>query len=165
MRATFERPLITSCLGEHRAHGRDMIVASRVRRAGERNLLVAQAQAVGSAAFDERQGLQRLDGGAGINRPLCVAEGDHNSAVRIDDRAHSAMSGFNQGASQDLDDHGIGHVRSPDWRRGVQRLPRSLVSGQRFKVTQAMNAPVPSAPMAMRPNSGTSNGARTILPP
>ena len=151
MRAAFERPFIVARFGEHRARGRDMVLASRVRRAAERNLLVAQTQAIRGAAFDKRQGLQRLDGGARINRSLGVAKGHHHPAVRIDDRAGSAMGGFDEVAARGLDDHRIGH--------------RSLASGQRFKVTQAMNAPVPSAPMAMRPNSGTSNGGRTILPP
>ena len=151
MSAAFEHPFIVSRFGEHIARGRDMLLASRVRRAGERNFLVAQTEAVRSAARDERQGLQRLDGGARINRPIGVAKSHHHPAVRIDDSAGPAMSGFNERAARSLDDHGIGH--------GL------LASGQRFKVTQAMNAPVPSAPMAIRPNSGTSNGGRTILPP
>jgi hypothetical protein len=37
--------------------------------------------------------------------------------------------------------------------------------GQRFEAAQAMNAPVASAPMAMRPKLGTWIGGRTILPP
>ena len=97
MRAAFERPFIVSRFGEHRARGRDMVLASRVGRAAERNLLVAQTQAVRSAACDERQGLQRLDGGARINRPLGVAKGHHHPAVRIDDRAGPAMGGFRRG--------------------------------------------------------------------
>ncbi len=68
MRAAFERPFIVSRFGEHRARGRDMVLASRVRGAAERNLLVAETQAIRGAACDKRQGLQRLDGGARINR-------------------------------------------------------------------------------------------------
>ena len=151
MRAAFERAFIVSRFGEHRARGRDMVLASRVRRAAERNLLVAETQAVRGAACDKRQSLERLDGGARINRPIGVAKGHHHPAIRIDDRAGPAMGGFDERAAHSLDDHGIGH--------GL------LLPGQRFKVTQAMNAPVPSAPIAMRPNSGTSNGCRTILPP
>ena len=88
-----------------------------MRRAGERNLLVAQTKAVRGAAFDERQGLHRLDRGARINRPLGVAEGHHHPAVRIDDRAGAAMGGFDEGAARDLDDHRIHHrLLSRLWR-------------------------------------------------
>ena len=109
MSAAFERPFVESRFGEHRARGRDMVLAARVRRAAERNLLVAQTQAVRSAACDERQGLQRLDGGARINRPIGVAKGHHHPAVRIDDRARPAMGGFDEVAARGLDDHWIGH--------------------------------------------------------
>ena len=109
MRAAFERPFIVSRFGEHRARGRDMILAARVRRAAERNLLVAQTQAVRSAARDERQGLQRLDGGARINRSIGVAKGHHHPAVRIDDRARPAMGRFNEVAARGLDNHWVGH--------------------------------------------------------
>ncbi len=109
MRAAFERPLIVSSFREHRARGRDMVLASRVRRAGERNLLVAQTERVRGAAFDERQGLQRLDGGARVDGSLGVAKGHHHPTARIDDRAGAAMGGFDEGAAGDLDHHRIGH--------------------------------------------------------
>ena len=109
MSAAFERPFIVSGFGEHCARGRDMVLASRVRRAAERNLLVAQTDAVRGAAFDQRQGLQRLDGGARIDRLLGVAKGHHHPAVRIDDRAGAAMGGFDPFAARGLDDHRIGH--------------------------------------------------------
>lgn len=41
----------------------------------------------------------------------------------------------------------------------------NAIQPQRFEVAQARNAPVASAPIAMRPKSGTSNGARAIRPP
>ena len=109
MRAAFERAFIVSSFREHAARGRDMVLASRVRRAGERNLLVAETQAVRGAACDERQGLQRLDGGARINRSIGVAKGDQHAAVRIDDRARPAMGGFDEVPPRGLDDHGIRH--------------------------------------------------------
>ena len=86
-----------------------MVLAARVRCAAERNLLLAQTQAVCSAARDERQGLQRLDGGARINRPIGVAKGHHHPAVRIDHRARPAMGGLNEVAARGLDNHGIQH--------------------------------------------------------
>ena len=159
------------------------------------------------------QSLQRLDRRARIDRPLGVAEGHDDAAIRIDDRARAAMGGFNPIAARGLDDHRVRHEllsrpeektlaskphlldsleallprsknqanramfmretrvvptsaeHSPHPQRRGGRLPSCSSRRQRFKVTQAMNAPVPSAPMAMRPNSGTSNGGRTILPP
>src|SRR3984885_14942675 len=109
MSAAFERTFVISCFGEHRARGRAMLLASRVRRAAESNLLVAQTQAVGSAARDERQGLQRLDGGARIDRSIGVAKSHHHPAVRIDDRARPAMDRLNEIAARGLDDHRVGH--------------------------------------------------------
>ena len=55
MRAAFERPFIVSRFAEHRARGRDMVLTSRVGCAAERDLLVAQTEAVRSAAYDKRQ--------------------------------------------------------------------------------------------------------------
>src|ERR1700722_4353582 len=116
MNIAFEHPFIVSNFGDHRARGRDMILASRVRRAAERNLLVAEPQAVRGAARAERQGLQRLDRGARINRQIGVAKGHHHPAVRIDDRAGPAMSGFDEGAARRLDNHWVGHRLLPHWR-------------------------------------------------
>src|SRR6185437_14306076 len=103
MRAAFERALIVPRLGEHGARGRDMVLTSRMRRAAERNLLVAEPKAVRGAARDKRQSLERLDGRARINRPIDVAEGHHHPALRIDDRAGSAMGGFDKAAARSLD--------------------------------------------------------------
>ena len=86
-----------------------MVLASGMRRAGERNLLVAQTQPIGGAALDERQGLQRLDGGARIDRPVRVAKGHNHPAVGIDDRAGPAVGGFDPFSARGLDDHRIGH--------------------------------------------------------
>ena len=120
MRAAFERVFIMIHFGEHRARSREMVLASRVGGAAERDLLVAQTEPIRSAAGDKGQGLERLDGGAGINRSIGVAKGQHHSAVRIDDRAGSAMGGFDEGAARRLDDHWIRHcVRSPGWRTRV----------------------------------------------
>ena len=109
MRAAFERAFVISGFGEHRAHRRDMGLAAGVRGAGKRDLVVAEAEAIGGAAFDERQGLQGLDGGARINRPLGVAERQNHPAVGIDDRARAAMGGFDPIAARGLDGHRIRH--------------------------------------------------------
>jgi hypothetical protein len=84
----------------------------------------------------------------------------HRGERRLDARMghierHHHVLGI--GAADDRQ-FGLGHRREA-WASGRCRR------GQRFEVTQAMNAPVASAPMAMRPKSGTSNGGRTILPP
>ena len=69
-----------------RVRRRDMAGLAAVRRAGERQFLVAEAEAVGRARFDQRQRLQRLDGRARKDRPLDVAERQHRAAVGIDHR-------------------------------------------------------------------------------
>ena len=113
MDAAFERPFVAPGLGEHRARGRHMVFAARVGRAGERDLLVAQAQAVGRAAFDKRHGLQRLDRRARIDRALGVAEDHDDAAIRVDDRAGAAVGGFNPLSARGLDDHRVRHHSSP----------------------------------------------------
>ena len=136
MCAAFERPFIVSRFREHRARGRDMVLASRVGRAAERNLLVAQTEPIRSAACDERQGLQRLDGGARINRSIGVAKGHHHPAVRIDDRARPAMGGFDEVAAHGLDDHRVGHRLLS--RREEKTLGSNPISGTRFDLEPSM---------------------------
>ncbi len=113
MRAAFERALVAPRLGEHRLRQRDMLVLAGVGGAGERNLPVAQAQPVGGAALDERQGLERLDRRARIDRSLDVAEGERDCAIRIDDRARPAMGGFDPPATKDFDHNRVGHGQAP----------------------------------------------------
>ena len=60
-----------------------------------------EAEAVGGAAFDQRQGLHRLDRRARVDRPVDVAEGQRDPPVCVDDRAGAAVGGFDPPAAQD----------------------------------------------------------------
>ncbi len=80
-----------------------------MRGAGQRQLLRAEAVAIGSAAFDQRQRLQRLHRRARIDRPLDVAERQHAAAVGVDHRDRAGVPAFDQRAAQDLDQDGITH--------------------------------------------------------
>ena len=62
---------------QHPRRGRDMVRLAGMRGAGQRQLLGAKAVEVGSAAFDQRQRLQRLHRRARIDRALDVAQRQH----------------------------------------------------------------------------------------
>ena len=68
MGAAFEIGLAPPRFGEHRRGCRDMARLAAVGGAGERQFGIAEAVAVGGAALDQRQGLQRLDRGARKDR-------------------------------------------------------------------------------------------------
>ena len=59
--------------------------------------------AVGGAALDQRQRLQRLHRRARIDRLLDVAQRQHPAAVGIDHRDGAGVPAFHQRAAQDLD--------------------------------------------------------------
>jgi hypothetical protein len=106
-RAAFERSIEPA--RQHARGGGDMAGLARVRGAGERQLRRSEAIAVGGAAFDQRQRLQRLDRRARIDRALDVALRQHAATVGIDHRHRAAMPAFDQPAAQDFDQDGIAH--------------------------------------------------------
>ena len=108
MRAAGERRGVEPRLGEHRRRRLDMRRRAGMRRAGERDFGLAEPQRVGRAALDQRQRLQRLDGGARKNRFVDFAEHERDRAVGVDDRAGAAVARFDARAAHDLDDDGIG---------------------------------------------------------
>src|ERR1700761_3670341 len=78
MRAAFEILAPQPGAAEPRSDGRDMRRLAVMRGAGQCQLLGTAAIAVGGAALDQRQGLERLDGGAGIDRTLDIAPGPND---------------------------------------------------------------------------------------
>ena len=68
VRAAFERRRIEPGARQHAACHRDMPRLAAVAGAGERQFLVAETVAVGRAALDQRQRLQRLHGRARKDR-------------------------------------------------------------------------------------------------
>jgi hypothetical protein len=71
-------------LGEHPLDHLDVARLAVVRRAGDRQLLVVEAEPVGGAALDQRDRLQHLDRRARKDRPIDVAERDQPLAVGVE---------------------------------------------------------------------------------
>ena len=94
MRAAFQRAGIEPGARQHAGGGRDMAGLAAMRRAGERELLLGETEAIGGARLDQHQRLQRLDRRARIDRPLDVAERKHASPIGIDHRDTRRDGGF-----------------------------------------------------------------------
>ena len=94
---------------QHALDAGDMRRLAAVRRAGERELLVAEAVAVGAARLDQHQRLQRLDGRARKDRRRDVAERQHGRAVGVDHRHGAAVAALDQVAARHFDQDRIGH--------------------------------------------------------
>ncbi len=71
---------------------------------GQRQLLVAQLVGVERARLDQRDRLDRLDGGARVDRRLDVAPLGQHTPVGIDDAGAPAMDGFHHAAARHLDE-------------------------------------------------------------
>jgi hypothetical protein len=110
VRAAFERADVEPGLGEHALDHLDVRRLAVVRRAGDRELLVVEVEAIGGAAFDQRDRLQQLDGGARKDRAIDVAERDQALAVGVEDgdRRRDAPTRACRRASP---------RRGPDWGR------------------------------------------------
>ena len=80
-----------------------------MRGTGQGKFLLAEAVSVGSAAFDQRQGLDRLDRRAREHRTVRVADLKKRFAggVHYGDRA--TMLAFDDVSAQDFHENGIGH--------------------------------------------------------
>ena len=104
MRPTFEGSFVAACFCEDRLGGGDVTLLAGVRGAGERNLVFDQAQPIRRAARNQRQGLQRLDRGTGVDWAVHIAEGEHGRAVRIYDDGRASMGRFDPLPTQDFDD-------------------------------------------------------------
>ena len=70
MRPAGELPLVESGLGEQRADGGEVKRLCAMRRASNSELGFTETERLGSAALDQRDGPQGLDGGARIHRTL-----------------------------------------------------------------------------------------------
>ncbi len=108
VRAAFECRFSQPRLRQHARGGLDVARLAAMRGAGEGQFGVAEAVAIGGAALDEGQRLQRLDGGAWIDRLVDVADGEDDLAVGVADHCRTAMDAFDHVAAQNLDEDGIG---------------------------------------------------------
>ena len=79
-----------------------------VGSAGQRNLGVAELEAIRGARLDEGQSLQRLDSRARIHGALDVSPRVHAAAAGVDDGDGAAVETFHHVASRDLDENRIG---------------------------------------------------------
>ena len=109
MCAAFERADIEAGAREHPARHLDMRGLAAVGRAGERNLLIAEAVALRRAAFEERQRLQGLHRRARIDRPRHVTKRQHGRAIGIRDGDGPAMAAFDEPTAHHLDKNRITH--------------------------------------------------------
>ena len=89
---------------------------ARMRCAGQRDLRRRQRKAIGGAAFDQRQRLQRLDGGARENRRRDIAERKDVAPSDVADRDGAAMPAFDAAAAQNFNQNRIVHALSPGRR-------------------------------------------------
>src|SRR4029077_18180987 len=89
--------------------------------AGQREFLVAKTITVGGATLDQRQGLQRLDGGARKNRRRHVADGQHRAAIGVGDRDGAMVPAFHQASAQNFDQNRVSHRRCSSGRATLQK--------------------------------------------
>ena len=108
VRAALERADVEPGLGEHPLDDGDVRRLAVVRCAGDRELLVVEAQAVGGAALDQRDRLQQLDGRARKDRAIDVAERDQPLAVGVEHGDGAAMRRLARVAAHRLDEDRVG---------------------------------------------------------
>ena len=90
----------------------DMHRFAAVGSAGKRQLLLANREGVGGAAFDQCQCLKRLEGGARIHGSFDVAPATEDAAARVANRNRAAMGALDPAAARHLNENGI-HVGPP----------------------------------------------------
>ena len=86
MRAAGEIALFEPDVGEHRLGERDVLRLAAVRRARERELVVAPPQLVEAARLEKRHHLERLGAGAPGADDACVARAGDERIIFGDDR-------------------------------------------------------------------------------
>jgi hypothetical protein len=109
MRSAAKRRRIKTRLRQHARDARDMGRLATVRGAGQRKLLVAKSVTIGGAGFDERQGLQRLDGRTRQDRRRDIADGKHRRSVGIGNRDGAAMAALHHRPAKNFDKNRIAH--------------------------------------------------------
>ena len=118
-----------------------------VRGAGDRELLVVEAEPVGGAALDQRHRLQHLDGRARKDRPLDVAERRPAAPSASTHRDRAAMRRLARAAAHRLDEDRIGravcshgaNVRRRS-RRRARRAGDSVARAARRRQSSSMSA-------------------------
>jgi len=109
LRAAFQRAFVKPGGIQHGGGKGDVtgFAAMGCLRQGQFTLAIAEP--VGRAAFDQRQRLDRLDGGTRKNRLLDIAECEEGPAVGAKNGNRAAMAAFHAVATHYFDEDGIGH--------------------------------------------------------
>ena len=103
MGAALERALVEAEAREPGAHPVDVHRLAAVRGAGQRQLRLADGEALGGAALQQDQRLQGLDRRAREDRPIGLARGMAQRAGGIADRVADAVPALDMLATVDED--------------------------------------------------------------
>ena len=109
MDAAREHAFIKPCPFQHLARHRDVALRARVRRPRKCQMTVVECQRASGARLDQRQCLQRLDRGTGINWYRDVTECDNDMSVRVCNGNAATMRAFDELSARDLDEDRISH--------------------------------------------------------
>ena len=129
--------------GQHLAGGRDMHRLAIVRGAGECDVALGEAEAVGGAAFHQRQRLKRLDRRTGKGRPLGLAMDGDQRAAGIGDDNVDAVAALDKRAAGDLNDGG-GKVLHRCLSGSLHDVS-AVAAGRAIVTAKASGATVPSS--------------------
>ncbi|GAV33973.1 hypothetical protein ROTAS13_01633 [Roseomonas sp. TAS13] len=110
VRAAFQAARLLPGLAQHGGGGLGMQRLAGMGGAGERQLRFRQAEAIGRAALDQRQGLDHLHRRARENGPLHIAGGEDEPALRIHHREGPRMARFHLGTARDFHQNRIFHA-------------------------------------------------------
>ena len=119
--------LIEPRASEQASHGLDMHAIAAMRGASHGKLGIAEPERIGSTAFDEGNGLERLHRGAREDRTLHIAKRQQEPSGRIGDGDRARMAALHNRPPHHLDEHGIvggGHAHAAAMRMGARRAPQ-----------------------------------------
>src|SRR5262249_8020135 len=124
MRAASEIAFLATDAAEPTLDSLDMHWLAAVRRACERQLIRRDREGVGAAGFDESQRLERLEGGARVNRGVDIAPAREDAALGVADRDRAAMGTLDPATARHFDKDGV-HDRinrgRGSWRAAANR--------------------------------------------
>ena len=87
--------------------------SAAVRAGGECDLGIAEPEVAGGSGLDERNGLERLDSRARVDRALDVSPAPVDRAVHSDNRCRAAVGALHHGTPNHLDENRIGGHLGP----------------------------------------------------
>ena len=104
LRAAGQRLIREPGLRKNRLRGFHMERLAIVRRGAQRKLLRREGESIDAAGFDERQGLEHLDGGANETVMRRITGAGNQPLLCVDDRDVNAMDGFDEIAANCFDE-------------------------------------------------------------